>query len=173
MTINFQNFFAPGSKQVNNFNGDSSSSSSSSSSRKEETCNNADVQQSNNTCVQQSANSCVQQPVNPDSCLEPKKTSPRKSVSGIVVTNQQYESTVLAALDSLMKGKSNKDAANVIQAAILAGVIFKPTYSQFCSRYGNNVIGKTMYGRYVGADKVTLQKEDLKPLIAEFRKIMC
>lgn len=164
MTINFQNFFAPGSKQVNNFNGDSSSSSSSSS-RKEETCNNADVQQSNNTCVQQ--------PVNADSCIETKKTSPRKSVSGIVVTNQQYESTVLAALDSLMKGKSNKDAANVIQAAILAGVILKPTYSQFCSRYGNNVIGKTMYGRYVGVDKVTLQKEDLKPLIAEFRKIMC
>lgn len=108
----------------------------------------------------------------PDADVEPDATcAVSEKSAGIVVTNKQYEDKVLGLLDTLMEGKTKKDAASVIQAAILAGVILKPTYRQFCYRYGMEVIGKTMYGRYIGTDKETLLKVDMDPIIAEFVKI--
>lgn len=75
--------------------------------------------------------------------------------SGIVVTNKELESKVLELLDKLMAGKRNKDAAAVVQAALLAGAIMRPTHKQFVGRYGA-VICSTLYNRYVGLDKKML-----------------
>lgn len=91
--------------------------------------------------------------------------------SGIVVTNKELESKVLELLDKLMEGKKNKGAATVIQAALLAGAIIRPTHGQFCSRYGDNIISETLYNRYVGLNKKSLVTENLEPIMEMFKKI--
>lgn len=86
----------------------------------------------------------------------------------IVVTNLQLNDKVLGLLDTLMEGKMKKDAAAVIQAAILTGAILRPSYSQFCSRYGSGIISKSLYNRYVGADKSAFIEAELRPYISLF-----
>lgn len=152
MIFNFQNFFAPGSMQVNNFNDNSSSSSR----HEEESCHNADVQQ----------------PANTDNSLETKKPAPHKRSSGIVVTNKQIEDKVLELLDRLMVGKTNKDAATIINGALSAGAILKPTYGEFCARYGVDILSEKLFYKYVGLDKMAITKEEFEPIKAMFLNLL-
>lgn len=107
------------------------------------------------------------------------KQKPRFEASGngrnknmdIVVSNATMEESVLSKLDELMEGKSNKDAANVIQAAILAGAIIRPSYSQFCNRYGLDVISKALYNRYVGLDKKAFLEAELTAYTTVFSQM--
>lgn len=96
---------------------------------------------------------------------------PPAPTKGIVVSNVALEVQVLELLDKLMEGKTNKDAAIIIQAALLACAILRPSYRQFCNRYGEAIISKTLYNRYVGISKRVFLEADLEPIIAKFKSL--
>lgn len=92
--------------------------------------------------------------------------------NGIVVTNSQFEDKVLELLDTLMAGKTNKDAATIINGALSAGAILKPTHGEFCVRYGVDILSEKLFYKYVGLDKMAITKEEIEPIKDMFKKLL-
>lgn len=92
--------------------------------------------------------------------------------NGIVVTNSQFEEKVLELLDTLMAGKTNKDAATIINGALSAGAILKPTHGEFCARYGVDILGEKLFYKYVGLDKMAITKVEIEPIKEMFKKLL-
>lgn len=92
--------------------------------------------------------------------------------NGIVVTNSQFEDKVLELLDTLMAGKTNKDAATIINGALAAGAILKPTHGEFCVRYGVDILSEKLFYKYVGLDKMAITKEEIEPIKDMFKNLL-
>lgn len=106
----------------------------------------------------------VQQPVSSESQQADVPKTAKGKVVGIVVTNKTFEVKVLSLLDELMAGKTNKDAATIIQGALSAAAIIKPTFLQFCNRYGTKVISERLFYKYIGLDKHSIPTENYAPI---------
>lgn len=94
------------------------------------------------------------------------------SDNGIVVADASIADIILDKLDSLIKGKTNKDAATIVNGALAAGAILKPTYTEFSSRYGNGVMSSKTFYKFVGLDKLAITKEEIEPIRLIFEQLL-
>ena len=78
---------------------------------------------------------------------EPKKRGRvSKPFSSVIVGN---ETEILHKLHGLLEGKTGCKAVIFIKAAILLGLIQKPTYTQFKEEFGE-IASKPLYNKYIG-----------------------
>lgn len=90
----------------------------------------------------------------------------------IVAVDSRYQDRVIGLLDQYLEGKQDRAAGVVVQAFVMGALIIKPTFGQFKKRYGADVLDKTLYYRYVGADKTAILKEEYQPILNQLKQIL-
>lgn len=79
------------------------------------------------------------------------KGRPSKPFNSVLVGNENKINTTLITLHNLMNGKNGSQAVLYIKAAIIMGVMQRPTYTQFKKEFGE-IASKAIYNKYVGGD---------------------
>ena len=90
------------------------------------------------------------------------------------VVNEKYASIVIGKIKALTKGKTTpKDKMMPIRAAINAGVIRRPSYTEIKKALGNNFVANSSYHNYTNPDLNPFEANpSFSLLVSEFKKII-
>ena len=90
------------------------------------------------------------------------------------VVDGKYARIVIDKIKALTKGKTSpKDKMMPIRAAIDAGVIRRPSYTEIQKAFGNNFVANSSYHNYTNPNQNPFQvNQSFSLLVSEFKKII-
>lgn len=103
---------------------------------------------------------------------ETQEAKPCKSFATAVVDVAKAEA-VISLLRQLMAGKQKpKDVMMPVRAAIEAGVIRRPTWEEFCSEFGTDLLkSKASFSDYTNPDRSPYEGEDFESMKRLFQSL--
>lgn len=80
----------------------------------------------------------------------------------------QGEEDCIAILHRLLEGRSGREAAIYVQAAVSSGRMVRMNHTKFCEVFGEDVIKKSMYNDCVGKGKHGLTDNEVEPVMDRY-----
>lgn len=102
----------------------------------------------------------------------PANEAPSMGFAAAVIDNAKAEA-VIELLRRLMIGKQKpKDVMMPVRAAMEAGVIRRPTWEEFCSEFGIDLLkSKSSFSDYTNPARKPYEGEDFEALKSQFLKL--
>ena len=103
---------------------------------------------------------------------EPANAAPGMGFAAAVIDSSKTE-TITSLLRRLMTGKQKpKDVMMPVRAAMEAGVIRRPTWDEFCSEFGIDMLkSKASFSDYTNPGRTPYEGEDFEAIKAQFLRL--